>query len=293
MAIPESQLDTWANAPSSTLYQNSYNSVRNAISESQVLKSRGFEVYLQGSYKNSTNIRGDSDCDIVAQLNDVYYYDISGLSSEEQQRFNSTLTSPAYTLQEFKSQVFQALQAYFGTGSIKLGNKSIKLSGNQNRANADVIVCCQYRHYTKFGEYSQNYISGIAFFPTGSTIKMVNYPKVHYDNGVTKNQTTNTAYKQFVRIFKNINSKLSEGGQIKSDLATSYFIECLIYNVINESFSGDSYQSCMYKILKHLHETDLNNHQTVSHMHWLCRGNQWNLTDAKGFIDAVISYWNS
>jgi len=293
MSISESQLETWSNAPGSTSYQNSYNAVKNALAESQRLQSRGFEVYLQGSYKNSTNIRGDSDVDIVVQLNDVYYFDISQLSSEEQQLYNSQRTPATYTLSEFKSQVVQALQNYFTSSSVRIGSKSIKLSGNQNRVNADIIVASEYRYYTQFNAYSQNYISGIAFFPAGSSINIINYPKVHYDNGVSKNQATDGIFKQFVRIFKNINSKLTEDGNISSNLATSYFIECLIYNIANNSFVGNTNQSCMYNILKCLNENDLNNFETVSGMHWLCRGNQWNPTDARSFINAVTNYWNS
>lgn len=293
MSILESQLKTWSNAPGSTLYQNSHNSVKNALSQSQILESRNFEVYLQGSYKNSTNIKGDSDVDIVVQLNDVYYHDISELPTEQQQLFNSSWVPATYTLQEFKTQVLQALQSYFGANSIRVGTKSIKLSGNQNRVSADIIVASEYKYYTQFTSYSQSCIKGIAFFPTNSQIKIINYPKVHYDNGVSKNQTTNTVFKQFVRIFKNINSKLVEDGKVNSSLASSYFIECLIYNVSNDSFTGETYKDCMYKILKHLNESDLNNFETVSGMHWLCRGNNWNPTNAKSFISAVINYWNS
>ena len=177
MGILESQLKTWSNAPGSTLYQNSYISVKSALAESQSLKSRNFEVYLQGSYKNSTNIRGDSDVDIVVQLNDVYYHDISELPSDQQQLFNSLWIPASYTLSEFKSQLFQALQTYFGANSIRMGNKSIKLSGNQNRVSADIIVGSEYRYYTQFTSYSQNYISGITFFPTNSQIKII------YDTG--------------------------------------------------------------------------------------------------------------
>lgn len=293
MAIPETQLETWSNAPSSTLYQNSYNQVKNALSAYQGLESRGFEVYLQGSYKNSTNIRGDSDVDIVVQLNDVYYFDISELSPGEQQLCNSERIPATYTLSEFKSQVLQALQSYFGTNNIKLGNKSIKLPGNQNRINADIIVASEYRYYTRFNAYSKNYIRGIAFFPVGSSINIINYPKVHYDNGVTKNQITNGTFKQFVRIFKNINSKLVEDGKINSALAPSYFIECLIYNLPDSCFLGGTYQKYMYNILSQLHNTNLNDCETVSGRHWLCRGNQWNVADAKSFVDSVINYWNS
>ena len=39
--------------------------------------------YLQGSYRNDTNIRGDSDVDLVLELNSVFKHDASVLSEYE------------------------------------------------------------------------------------------------------------------------------------------------------------------------------------------------------------------
>ena len=46
-------------------------------------------IYLQGSYRNYTNIRGDSDVDIVAELRSSFSPDLSILSQPEQAAFNA------------------------------------------------------------------------------------------------------------------------------------------------------------------------------------------------------------
>ena len=74
MAIPESQLEKWANQGAIITAKSTADSVKNALSSYDNWKDGvDFKVYLQGSYKNSTNIRGDSDVDVVAQLNSTFY----------------------------------------------------------------------------------------------------------------------------------------------------------------------------------------------------------------------------
>ena len=81
MAIPESQLETWAKQGAITTAKSTADSVKNALnSYNNWPNGIDFEVYLQGSYKNDTNIRGDSDVDIVAQLNSTFYSNLSVLS---------------------------------------------------------------------------------------------------------------------------------------------------------------------------------------------------------------------
>jgi tRNA nucleotidyltransferase (CCA-adding enzyme) len=78
MAIPESQLRTWANRGAITTAKTTTDSVKNALNSYNGWPSGiDFEVYLQGSYKNKTNIRGDSDVDVVAQLNSASYSNLS------------------------------------------------------------------------------------------------------------------------------------------------------------------------------------------------------------------------
>lgn len=40
----------------------------------------GLIIYLQGSYANSTNIKEDSDVDIVVECNSIFLSDTSALS---------------------------------------------------------------------------------------------------------------------------------------------------------------------------------------------------------------------
>lgn len=78
MSIPESQLETWAKQGSIGRAKSTADSVKNALDYyDKWPENMEFQVYLQGSYKNSTNIRGDSDVDVVAQLNSTFHSNLS------------------------------------------------------------------------------------------------------------------------------------------------------------------------------------------------------------------------
>lgn len=152
MAIPEPQLETWAKQGAITTAKATADSIKNALnSYSYWPRGIEFEVYLQGSYKNDTNIRGDSDVDVVAQLNSTFYSNLS----EEQKRILG-LTPASYDWSDFQSDVLQALKTYYGQGQITEGNKSVKIKANNGRLPADVVVCCQYRRYRAVNSY--NYV---------------------------------------------------------------------------------------------------------------------------------------
>ena len=60
MPIPESQLETWPNLGAVATSATAYSSVKNALqSDRTIVRDLDFEIYLQGSYRNKTNIDGE------------------------------------------------------------------------------------------------------------------------------------------------------------------------------------------------------------------------------------------
>ena len=51
------------------------------------MTSRNVDIYLQGSYANATNIRGDSDVDLVTELQSVWQRDLGRLTDWERQAY--------------------------------------------------------------------------------------------------------------------------------------------------------------------------------------------------------------
>ena len=75
VAIPESQLSRWSNHGSQTGSKQTHETIRRALESYPWPEGKTHEFFLQGSYSNSTNIRGDSDVDVVLKLNNTFYHD--------------------------------------------------------------------------------------------------------------------------------------------------------------------------------------------------------------------------
>ena len=140
--------------------------------------SRNFEVFLQGSYGNDTNIFAESDVDVVIRHKEPFYHDLTALPTDQQTAFKTYFSDGTYPYSFFKDHVQKALEASFGS-SVKPGRKAIKIEANGSRRNADVVVAFGYRRYYRFNaEADERYDEGIAFFTPDNTL-IANYPKDH------------------------------------------------------------------------------------------------------------------
>lgn len=282
MAIPETQLETWANQGAITTAKSTADSVKNALnSYTEWPEEIDFEVYLQGSYKNDTNIRGDSDVDVVIQLNSTFYSNLS-----EDQKGVLGLTPASYGLPNFRASVLDILKNYYGQNQIVEGNKSIKIKANNGRLPADVVVCSQYRQYKTVNSY--DYTEGVCFWTKNDSRQVINFPKNHYDNGVSKHQNSNQWHKPVVRLFKNCR------GNISGDTTPSYFLECMLYNVPNTKF-GINYVDTFCNIVNWLNENNLDNFVCQNGQLKLFGSTQeqWDTNQAKTYIKNLISLWNN
>ena len=297
MSINEEQLKTWANAPSNTKSVFTHEEVRKALEKSSALKERDYEIYLQGSYANSTNIKIDSDVDIVVQLNESFSFNASEFHKTQIEIFRELHPVPTYDLVYFRKDVIDALNAHFGVLAVKQDVKCIKIPKDDRRVNADVVVCLEYHKYNTFDRVNINdYITGMKFH-TADGKEVFNYPKMHLKNGEDKNLSHRTGqkYKHIVRVIKNIRQKLIENGVIDQKIACSYFIECAVYNVPDGHFNGTYKNSLEYALDYILYRCTPATMLTVSHQHNLF-GNepwQWNVTDANTFFVAVNNYYQN
>jgi hypothetical protein len=298
MTIPESQLLTWARRGPWQVAESTHNSVRHAISAGN-LRVRGLdpEVYLQGSYRNATNVRGNSDVDLVVQLNSVFLYDSSSLSVSNRALLAQTIPPTSYSWWQFRAEVLNALRVYYGIGTVSEGSKSIKVAQGSNRLPADVVAALQYRRY--FLDETANLIrcvEGIAFHSLKDGGLVVNYPKVDYENGAANNneERTNGQYKPSVRIFKNCRDYLVDKGHLRADLVKSHFLESLLYNVPDSAYQP-SLQNTFYNILNWLLQADYTAFVFQHHQSYLFgqAAEQWSAPEARQFVASTVNLWNN
>src|SRR5687767_10213884 len=91
--ISESQRETWAKQGPTQQFVDTYNSIKDVLnsSSSPYFGKRSFNVHLQGSYGNDTNVYGDSDVDVVICTSDTFGYDIDHLSLEQKGLFRNAI----------------------------------------------------------------------------------------------------------------------------------------------------------------------------------------------------------
>src|SRR5213594_3844355 len=115
MSIPESQLETWSHQGSITQSSLTYNTIKNALKVAGTpYAGKGYEVFLQGSYGNDTNIYAESDVDIVIRLKDCFRHDLKELPDDQQEAFRVAHSDATYTHVHFKRDVLSVLKAAYG-----------------------------------------------------------------------------------------------------------------------------------------------------------------------------------
>ena len=296
MTIPLAQLKTWSGQGSVTQSKNTYATIKSALEDTEApYRSRTFKVFLQGSYGNDTNIYAESDVDVIIRYDGAFYHDIYERPAEEQTAFHTAYPDGAtYSYKDFKDHVVHALRNKFGN-SVKPGAKAIKIEGNDNRRNADVIVAFEFKRYYHFkSQYNENHVTGMCFFDSGGN-RIANYPNQHCQNLTTKHQATGNNLKPLIRIFKNMRSKMIEDGLIAKGSAPSYYVEGLLYNVPDDQFSGD-FQDIASNILRWLNKAkDLSEFVCANGQYYLLRDNYptcWPCADGANFIKAAAKLWD-
>lgn len=269
--ITEDQLKIWATSPSAVKYIATRERIEKALINKFAEK---IKVYLQGSYKNSTNIRSESDVDIVAEYTPGYYPGFFGMSAEQIAQYHRIKTKHDYTFSQFKLDAYSALLEEFSAEEVMWHPKCIRVLKNENRVNADVVVCFTHQRYTDPYTFDAE---GIHFF-MDSGKEVVNFPIQHHKNGEDKNTGTDGKFKDTVRIYKNIMQKLVDSEKLKDEDAPSHFIESLVWNVPKPHFQGTYVEILKSVTGKVWHDMKsekdpYNNYSKIHNIEWLFKGN--------------------
>ncbi|SUU92071.1 Uncharacterised protein [Anaerococcus octavius] len=220
----------------------------------------GYEVkiFLQGSYANNTNVRKSSDIDIAIVQEDTF----RTLYREGLSRIDYGFVAAPKKEFSFKDEVEIALRRKFEKDVIRK-NKAIQINGNFYRKDADVVPSLRYRDYSN--DYlldKDNYTGGILIYADDGS-EIINYPEQNIRNGIEKNKMTNYFFKKMVRIAKEIRYQMVENKFEFASKASSFGVECLLYNVPDELFTrySEFYIFTFEGIVKYLYSNRFNINQ--------------------------------
>jgi hypothetical protein len=173
-------------------------------------------TFLQGSYRNDTARSDINDVDIVAVRLQTYSSIFSG------KVFPSSIP-----WESIFNEIEQKLrgQRRYSSWTVTRGDKCIKVRG---AFNADVVPAVQV------GSHEEDPIVVYSF---RTMVEKTNHPRLHYENGVTKNKATVDQYKPTVRMFKNW--AYNHFGDDR-DIFSSFKVEALVHGMPNEHFSEDA-----------------------------------------------------
>jgi len=286
----EEKFKRWAAPPGKTEEErcsNAEKAIKNAIKASDKLNHRDIRIFTQGSYRNNTNVKADSDVDLGILCFDTFFHDFP----EGYNRESFDITPATYHYEQFKNEVGEALISYFGSGAVSRGNKAFDVHETSYHVEADVAAFFEHRRYSENGTY----LSGVEFRPDNGG-KIINWPEQHYQNGVEKNKNTGRAFKSVVRIIKSLCNEMSDNNIQQAKDIPGFLIECLVWNVPNSGFSHQNWTGDVRDCLAHLfnntkEENKCSEWGEVSELKYLFRGPQkWTRLQAFSFIDKAWDY---
>jgi hypothetical protein len=288
----EDKFRGWASPPGTTEEQrceNAISAIKNALAASDKLKNRGYSVLLQGSYRNNTNVRGESDVDIGVVCSETFFMDLP--DGTERETFG--IAPATYHYAQFKNEVGEALTSYFGAGAVTRGNKAFDVRETSYHVEADVAPFFEHRRYAKSGTFNE----GVELRPdSGVPQRVINWPEQHYKNGVAKNKETSTRFKAMVRVLKSLRNEMVEAKIAAAEPAIGFLIECMVWNVPNDNFGNTRYEHDLRNILAFLYHATKSDEGCsewgeVSELKYLFRGGQkWTRAQAHAFILAAWNY---
>ena len=279
MPIPESTLSRWSHHKAGTAFKQAHVPIREALNAYNWPSDVKFEVFLQGSYKNDTNLGGDSDVDVVVRLSHRLRPQVAALTGEELK--NEASHKVAHERwQSFRDHAMKAMRARFGK-AVKSGRKTLKLPKGKIPADADLVV-------------TLSYMQGIGFYLPDQRRWVVSHPEQHHQRGLKKELATSKRFKRTIRMFKAARNQLVSKQVLTKEDAPSYFIECLLYNVPEDCFEPELAPTYL-GILTWLKTAKLNDFQCQNGELPLFgpQPEQWSVKKARAFVKALQDMWDT
>ena len=205
--------------------------IERAVTNSSALGRRNVRTFVQGSYRNNTGVRQESDVDVAVLCTDTFYFNDL---PPPHTRGSLQITDATYDYSDFRNDVESALVTQFGRAAVKNGNKAFNVKENTYRVDADVVPCFEYRRYYQ-GSFGLTYDKGICLFARDGTF-ITNYPEQQHQNGLRKEETTYYRFKPLVRAIKKLSCEMEDEGYNSAKAMKSFLLECLVWNVPDATF---------------------------------------------------------
>lgn len=219
--------------------------IKDAIASDEKLSGKSVTSFPQGSYRNRTNVRKDSDVDVCVLCDNTFFYDLAdGLTASQ-----AGIVPATYHFDEYKNDVQRALQRKFSGPNVRRGSKAFDINERTIQVDADAAPCFRYSSYFLTPSGELKYHPGTALIADDTGKMHTNFPDQQYKNGVAKNDATGRRFKKSVRILKKLCYEMEEQGYASAGSMASFLIECLVWNVPDHLFETASLREMTQSIL--------------------------------------------
>ncbi|SDG18096.1 nucleotidyltransferase domain-containing protein [Streptomyces griseoaurantiacus] len=282
-------INKWKNPPGPSeqlRLERAERMVKSAVNRHGPFRGLDIMVAAKGSYPNKTNVRGDSDVDIMVKLNDPCHTD--GAAAWW---FGEQADAGTWTRTRLREEVYAALTNHFGWVDADHNIAFCVPEVVGSRPSIDVVPCFKWVTYD-FSAPGGQYVGSVVYGRNRKRI--INWPEYQLANGRTKNTNTNLRYKFVVRVLKNVENDLATEGVIKA--LPSYFSECLIYNVPDDVLLAGDFDDAVRASLQEVYRqiTSFFGPQRMWEPNGMKKvfgeGQKWTEKDARELIEGAWYY---
>jgi len=244
------------------------------------------EIYMHGSYANDTNTYFPSNLEVCAELV-IPDFDFTMLGN-----YYIKHNLP-YTPKNFRDDLantFEDMKIDF-----KESDKCLVLpKGGNLKHNVEITPCFSF----KLRSDDNKEFVGILLHDIYRKADIASFPKLHQNNGTIKDRATNGNFKKMVRAYKSIktivNRENTEDYFLHNPNARGYFIECLLFNVPNELYTGKTIGEVFLKVTNYLSQAEIHDFPCQNGVwHLFARANEfWKLPEAHKYITSMRIAYN-
>ena len=220
------------------------------------IPEKDVEIYLHGSYANATNTFFPSNIEVCVELHVPEY---KHFLSEDYYVAHNLEYAPI----DFRNHILRAVNEVMRAHKVEctIDRHCVILPKHGFLKHTVEILPC-FTVTMQNPDTAVDY-NGVMYYDDRAGYDVATFPRVHQQNGQTKDVMCHGNFKRMVRLFKNLSiinyREFSEYAEMQMH-ARGYFIECLLFNVPNPLYLADNLHDVFRSVINYLNHANFQNY---------------------------------
>ena len=293
--------------------------IEKAAKEMPYVRPKNVEIYLHGSYANKTNIFFPSNLEVCVEIRKTAEYEPDKITVQTPNKETGETpikVEPTYHLynnyyvehnlefspKDFRDLLFEKLGEVTDQ-KCQIHDKVIVIPAfGKLKHIVEITPCFTFDYYDDIPNMEGGVelsakapmFKGVLLYDASVGADIITFPKLHAQNGNAKDLACKGNFKKFVRMFKTMNA-IANREQESEDKERGYFIECLLFNVPNQIYSGKNLSDAFIKVINYLANCDMDGF-VCQNLIWQLFGSAvefWNLSRAEQFVKLIMDLYKT